>query len=57
MRQLPLGQVPLAADGLASQRTQVAPGPWFGDGGHVFRPGFAYEPVDRLEKDLDLPLC
>jgi aspartate/methionine/tyrosine aminotransferase len=39
---------------LASQRTQVAPGPWFGDSAHVFRLGFAYEPADRLEKGLDV---
>jgi hypothetical protein len=37
-------------DRLASQRSQVVPDPSFGDGGHVFRLGFAYEPADRLEK-------
>lgn len=34
--------------------TQVAPGPRFGDGGHVFRLGFAFEPTNRLEKGLDV---
>jgi len=39
---------------LASQRTQVAPGPWFGEDARVFRLGFAYEPAGRLEKGLDV---
>ena len=39
---------------LARQRTQVAPGPWFGDSASVFRIGLAYEPADRLELGLDV---
>jgi aspartate/methionine/tyrosine aminotransferase len=37
---------------LARERTQVAPGPWFGDGAHVFRLGFGYEPAGRLQEGL-----
>jgi aspartate/methionine/tyrosine aminotransferase len=37
---------------LARERTQVAPGPWFGDSAHVFRIGLGYEPADRLEMGL-----
>jgi aspartate/methionine/tyrosine aminotransferase len=39
---------------LARHRTQIAPGPWFGDTAHVFRLGLAYEPPDRLEQGLDI---
>jgi len=39
---------------LTRERTQVAPGTWFGDSAHVFRLGLAYEPVDKLPKGLDV---
>jgi aspartate/methionine/tyrosine aminotransferase len=39
---------------LARQRTLVAPGPWFGDSAHIIRLGLAYEPIDRLQKSLDI---
>jgi hypothetical protein len=39
---------------LTRERTQIAPGTWFGDSAHVFRLGLAYEPVDKLAKGLDI---
>lgn len=39
---------------LAEQRTAIAPGPWFGDNAHIIRLGLAYEPMDKLEKGLDI---
>jgi aspartate/methionine/tyrosine aminotransferase len=39
---------------LAEQRTAIAPGPWFGDSAHIIRLGLAYEPMDKLEKGLDI---
>jgi len=39
---------------LAESRTLVAPGPWFGDSAFVFRLGFGYEPLDRLQAGLDM---
>jgi aspartate/methionine/tyrosine aminotransferase len=39
---------------LAERRTLVAPGPWFGDSEYVFRLGFGYEPMDKLEVGLDM---
>jgi aspartate/methionine/tyrosine aminotransferase len=39
---------------LTRERTQVAPGTWFGDSAHVFRLGLAYEPADKLAKGLDV---
>jgi aspartate/methionine/tyrosine aminotransferase len=39
---------------LARQRTQIAPGPWFGDSPHIFRIGLAYEPAERLAEGLDV---
>ena len=38
---------------LARQRTQVAPGPWFGDSASVFRIGLGYEPAAKLELGLE----
>jgi aspartate/methionine/tyrosine aminotransferase len=39
---------------LTRQRTQIAPGTWFGDSAHVFRLGLAHEPADKLAKGLDV---
>ncbi len=38
---------------LSRRQTMVARGPWFHDLPHVFRLGFGYEPLDRLELALD----
>jgi hypothetical protein len=38
---------------LSRRQTLVARGPWFHDRPHVFRLGFGYEPLDRLELALD----
>jgi aspartate/methionine/tyrosine aminotransferase len=38
---------------LSRRQTLVARGPWFHDSPHVFRLGFGYEPLDRLELALD----
>ena len=39
---------------LAAQRTQIAPGPWFGDSAHIIRLGLGYKPADKLELGLDV---
>ena len=39
---------------LAAQRTQIAPGPWFGDSAHIIRLGLGYEPANKLELGLDV---
>jgi aspartate/methionine/tyrosine aminotransferase len=39
---------------LARHRTQIAPGPWFGDSARIIRLGLAYEPADKLENGLDV---
>ncbi|HEY6790746.1 MAG TPA: aminotransferase class I/II-fold pyridoxal phosphate-dependent enzyme, partial [Trebonia sp.] len=38
---------------LSRRQTLVARGPWFHDSPHVFRLGFGYEPLGRLELALD----
>jgi aspartate/methionine/tyrosine aminotransferase len=38
---------------LSRRQTLVARGPWFHDSPHIFRIGFGYEPLDRLELALD----
>jgi DNA-binding transcriptional MocR family regulator len=38
---------------LSRRQILVARGPWFQDSPHVFRLGFGYEPLDRLELALD----
>jgi aspartate/methionine/tyrosine aminotransferase len=39
---------------LAERRVLVAAGEWFGDSGHVFRLGFGYEPLEKLQAGLTL---
>jgi aspartate/methionine/tyrosine aminotransferase len=39
---------------LRQRRTLIAPGEWFGDSSHVFRLGFAYEPIEKLRTGLDI---
>jgi aspartate/methionine/tyrosine aminotransferase len=39
---------------LAREQTQVAAGPWFGDSPNIIRLGLGYEPLDKLERGLDV---
>lgn len=39
---------------LAESRVLVARGEWFGDSPHVFRVGFGYEPIEKLQAGLRL---
>lgn len=39
---------------LAERRTLVAPGEWFGDSEYVFRLGFGYEPMEKLQTGLEM---
>ena len=39
---------------LAERRTLVAPGEWFGDDANVFRLGFGYEPLEKLQAGLEM---
>jgi aspartate/methionine/tyrosine aminotransferase len=39
---------------LAERQVVVTPGDWFGDDAHVFRLGFGYEPLDKLQTGLEM---
>lgn len=39
---------------LAERRTLVAPGEWFGGSEYIFRLGFGYEPIEKLQAGLEM---
>jgi aspartate/methionine/tyrosine aminotransferase len=39
---------------LGDRHTLVAPGDWFGDDANVFRLGFGYEPLEKLQAGLEM---